>query len=87
LVVILTDGRANVGGDATRSPHEAALASAKALGATGIGTVFIDCSARPRPEGAALAAAMGARFVALPRLDARAVVAAVNSAQRTTGIN
>ena len=79
LVVILTDGRANVGGDATRSPHEAALASAKALGATGIATVFIDCSARPRPEGAALAAAMGARFVALPRLDAKAVVAAVNS--------
>ena len=87
LVVILTDGRANVGGDATRSPHEAALASARALGATGIGTVFIDCSARPRPEGAALAAAMGARFVALPRLDARAVVAAVNSSQRTTGID
>ena len=79
LVVILTDGRANVGGDTTRSPHEAALASARALGATGIATVFIDCSARPRPEGAALAAAMGARFVALPRLDARAVVAAVNS--------
>jgi magnesium chelatase subunit D len=81
LVVILTDGRANVGGDATRSPHEVALASAKALGMTGIACVFIDCSARPRPEGAALAAAMGARFVALPRLDARAVVAAVNSAR------
>ena len=81
LVVILTDGRANVGGDATRSPHEVALASAKALGMTGIATVFIDCSARPRPEGAALAAAMGARFVALPRLDAKAVVAAVNSAR------
>ena len=81
LIVILTDGRANVGGDATRSPHEVALASAKALGMTGIATVFIDCSARPRPEGAALAAAMGARFVALPRLDAKAVVAAVNSAR------
>ncbi|KAB7644866.1 magnesium chelatase subunit D [Polymorphobacter fuscus] len=80
LIVILTDGRANVGGDATRSPHEAALASARALGATGIASVFIDCSARPRPEGAALAAALGARFVALPRLDAKAVVAAVNSA-------
>lgn len=81
LVVILTDGRANVGGDATRTPQEAALASARGLGATGIASVFIDCSARPRPEGAALAAAMGARFVALPRLDAKAVVAAVNSAR------
>lgn len=80
LVVVLTDGRANVGGDTVRTPQEAALASARVLGGTGIATVFIDCSARARPEGAALAAAMGARFVALPRLDAKAVVAAVNAA-------
>ena len=78
LVVILTDGRANVSAPGT-VPQEAALASARALGATGIASVFIDCSARARPEGAALAAAMGSRFVALPRLDARAVVAAVNA--------
>ncbi|MBC7506933.1 MAG: VWA domain-containing protein [Sandarakinorhabdus sp.] len=77
LVVVLTDGRANVGGG-EKTPQEAALASARSLGATGIATVFIDCSTRARPEGAALAQAMGARFVALPRLDARAVVAAVN---------
>jgi magnesium chelatase subunit D len=80
LIVVLTDGRANVGGDATRSPHDAALASARALGSSGIASVFIDCSARPRPEGAAIATAMGARFVALPRVDAKAVVAAVNAA-------
>jgi len=86
LVVVLTDGRANVGGDAARSPQEAALASARGLGATGIASVFIDCSARPRPEGAALAAAMGARFVALPRVDAKAVVAAVNAAVNATGV-
>jgi magnesium chelatase subunit D len=79
LVVVLTDGRANVGGDTARSPQDAALASARGLGLSGIASVFIDCSARARPEGAALAAAMGARFVALPRLDARAVVAAVNA--------
>lgn len=79
LIVILTDGRANVGGAPGVSPQEAALASARALGATGLASVFIDCSARPRPEGAALAAAMGARFVALPRLDAKAVVAAVKA--------
>ena len=79
LVVVLTDGRANVGGDGTRSPHDAALASARALNSTGIASVFIDCSPRPRPEGAAIAAAMGARFVALPRVDAKAVVAAVNA--------
>ena len=80
LVVILTDGRANVGGGAGQSPHEAALASARALAASGLKAVFIDCSARPRPEGGQIATAMAARYVALPRLDARAVVAVVNTA-------
>jgi magnesium chelatase subunit D len=82
LVVMLTDGRANVGATPTLTPQEAALASARALGSSGIASVFIDCSARPRPEGGALAAAMAARYVALPRLDASAVVAAVNAAAR-----
>jgi magnesium chelatase subunit D len=80
LVVILTDGRANVGGSATQTPQQAALASAKILGDSGLASVFIDCSARPRPEGGQLAAAMSARYVALPRLDANAVVATVNAA-------
>ncbi len=72
LVVVLTDGRANVGqGD----PHAEALAAGKAFGA--LKSVFIDTGKRPRAEAAAIAAAMGARYVALPRLDARAVVAAV----------
>jgi magnesium chelatase subunit D len=79
LVVILTDGRANVGGGPGMTPHEAALASARAFATTGINSVFIDCSARPRPEGGQIATAMAARYVALPRLDARAVVAAVNA--------
>ncbi len=78
LIVVLTDGRANVGGTDALSPQAAALASARAIGTSGIASVFIDCSARARPDGAALAAAMNARFVALPRLDASAVVAAVN---------
>ncbi|MFZ4382097.1 MAG: VWA domain-containing protein [Sandarakinorhabdus sp.] len=84
LVVVLTDGRANVGGDATISPHEAALASARAYRMAGIAAVFIDCAPRPRPQGAELAAAMGARLVTLPRVDAKSVVAAVKAA--TTGV-
>jgi magnesium chelatase subunit D len=80
LVVVLSDGRANVGGDATISPQEAALAAARAYRAGGIPAVFIDCSPRPRPQGAELAAAMGARLVTLPRVDAKAVVAAVKAA-------
>jgi magnesium chelatase subunit D len=80
LIVILTDGRANVGGGNGQTPQQAALASAKVLGTTGLPSVFIDCSARPRPEGGQLATAMAARYVALPRLDAATVVAAVNAA-------
>ncbi|MCU0891148.1 MAG: magnesium chelatase subunit D [Sandarakinorhabdus sp.] len=80
LVVVLTDGRANVGGDANISPQDAALASARAYRVSGIAAVFIDCSPRPRPQGAELAAAMGARLVTLPRVDAKSVVAAVKAA-------
>jgi magnesium chelatase subunit D len=80
LVVVLTDGRANVGGNAGQSPQEAALAAARAYRGVGIPAVFIDCSPRPRPQGAELAAAMGARLVTLPRVDAKSVVAAVKAA-------
>ncbi|WP_188945761.1 VWA domain-containing protein [Polymorphobacter multimanifer] len=82
LIVILTDGRANVPDASGKPPQEAALAEARALATTGIRAVFIDCAARPRPEGPALAAAMGAPHVPLPRLDAKAVVAAVEVAQK-----
>ncbi len=78
LVVVLTDGRANVDA-AGRDPQEAALVSARGFAAAGLKSVFIDCGKRPRPEAAAIAHAMAARYVALPRLDARAVVAAVEA--------
>ncbi|WP_017667974.1 magnesium chelatase subunit D [Sandarakinorhabdus sp. AAP62] len=80
LVVVLTDGRANVGGSAGQSPQDAALASARAFRLSGVACVFIDCSPRPRPQGAELANAMGARLVTLPRVDAKSVVAAVKAA-------
>lgn len=82
LVVILTDGRANVADASGKPPQEAALGEARALAATGIACVFIDCSARPRPEGPALANAMQAPHVPLPKLDARDVVTAVETAQK-----
>jgi magnesium chelatase subunit D len=80
LVVVLTDGRANVGGGDGVTPQEAALQAARAFGATGLASVFIDCSPRPRPLGGELAQAMGARLVTLPRVDAQAVVNAVKAA-------
>jgi len=84
-LVVLTDGRANIAADgsALRPLAEAdATAAANAIGAAGIGAAFVDISARPRPEGAALAAAMGAHYLALPRADAATMHAAVTAARQ-----
>jgi magnesium chelatase subunit D len=82
LVVLLTDGRANVarngqGGRALAT--EDALASARAFAAGGTAALVIDTSPHPNPGAAALAAAMGARCVALPHAAADALSAAVRS--------
>ena len=85
FVVVLTDGRANIAADgrAVRAMAEAdAQAAARAIGATGIASAFVDISARPRPEGAALAALMRARYLPLPRADAATMHAAVHAAQQ-----
>ena len=74
FVVVLTDGRGNVAADGSTDAGAArrdAEAAAKEL--FGISGVLIDISARPREEGRAIAAAMGARFVALPRGNASAL--------------
>jgi magnesium chelatase subunit D len=83
-LVILTDGRANIAADgAPGRPQAAADAevAAKAISARGIDALVVDISARPGPEGAALAAALGGRFLALPRADARMIQAAINAVQ------
>lgn len=84
FVVVLTDGRANIAADgsAVRKTAEAdAEAAARAIGAAGIAAAFVDISARPRPEGAVLAAAMRARYLPLPRADAAAMHVAVSAVQ------
>ena len=74
FVVLLSDGRGNVGAEAT-------MPAAKSFGASGLGAVFVDISSRPRPEGAELAAAMRARYLPLPRADAATLSNAVKAAQ------
>ena len=66
-------GRAQAGEDA--------LAAARRFAAAGTQGVVIDISARPQPEAAAIAAAMRARYLALPRADARGVEQAVSALQ------
>jgi magnesium chelatase subunit D len=83
VAVVLTDGRANVARDGTpgRAAGEAdALAAARAVRAAELNTVLVDTSPRPQPAAAQLAAAMGARYLALPHADARALTAAVQAA-------
>ena len=75
LVVLLTDGRANIARDGSVGGAAAAdaLAAARRFCSDGVAAAFIDTATRPRPEGATLAAAMGARYAPLPRLDAAGV--------------
>ncbi|MEM7701840.1 MAG: magnesium chelatase subunit D [Pseudomonadota bacterium] len=83
-LVVLTDGRANIdreGKPGRKQAGEDAIASAKALARSGIDAIVIDISARAAREGAALAEAMNARFLALPRADARQIADAVSAAQ------
>jgi magnesium chelatase subunit D len=83
-LVILTDGRANIAADGSPGRPEAKLdaeAAAKAIFARGIDALVVDISARPGPEGAELARALGGRFLALPRADARMIQAAINAVQ------
>jgi magnesium chelatase subunit D len=83
-LVILTDGRANIAADGSPGRPQAAKdaeTAAKAIAARGIDSLVVDISARPGPEGAALAAALGGRFVALPRADARMLKQAIDAVQ------
>lgn len=83
-LVILTDGRANIAADGAPGRPQAktdAEAAARAILARGIDALVVDISARPGPEGAALASAMGGRFLALPRADARMLQQAINAVQ------
>lgn len=83
-LVILTDGRANIAADGSPGRPQAAAdaeAAARAIAARGIDALVVDISARPGPEGAALAQALGGRFLALPRADARMLQAAINAVQ------
>lgn len=86
FLILMTDGRANIARDGTPGRVQAdedAKASAKQLGFSGIKSVVIDIAARPRDDARLLAAAMGANYAALPRVDAqamRSIVTTLNAA-------
>lgn len=83
VVVLLTDGRANVtraGEGGRQQAQQDALNAATRLRALGAQTLLVDTSVRPEPAAAALAVAMGARYLALPQADAATLSGAVAQA-------
>ncbi|MEM6909228.1 MAG: magnesium chelatase subunit D [Pseudomonadota bacterium] len=84
-IVVLTDGRANIDADGApgrKQAGEDAQTAAKAIARSGIDGLIVDISARPGREGPALAQAMGARFLALPRADAATLHQAIAQSQQ-----
>jgi magnesium chelatase subunit D len=87
-LVILTDGRANLdanGQPGRKQANEDAEAAARVIARAGYDALVVDISARPGREGPALAQAMEARFLALPRADARALHQAISAIQPGRG--
>ncbi|MEY2620121.1 MAG: magnesium chelatase ATPase subunit [Pseudomonadota bacterium] len=83
VVVMLTDGRANIARDGTPGRERAAqdaLAAAAALRTCGASTLLLDTSPQPQAGAQALAQHMGAAYLPLPHADARAMSTAVRLA-------
>jgi magnesium chelatase subunit D len=84
-VIVLTDGRANIGRDGGQGrsrAEEDAISAARQLRAAGIAAVLVDTSPRPGISGETFAREMGARYLPLPHADAatlsKAVLASVS---------
>jgi magnesium chelatase subunit D len=83
VVVLLTDGRANVtrSGEGGRTQaEEEALGAARLLRGAGIAALLIDTSPRAHPLAQRLAGEMRARYLPLPYADAATVSRAVQAA-------
>ena len=80
LLVVLTDGKANVGLDGSPGRERAmadAQAVARQLRAASIRSLLIDSSPRAQPAARTLAEALGAEYVALPHADARVIAGSI----------
>jgi magnesium chelatase subunit D len=83
VVVLLTDGRANVSRDGKPGREHAqhdALAAARQWRATGATALLLDTAPHPAPQARAIAEAMGAVYLPLPHADASTLSQAVRLA-------
>jgi magnesium chelatase subunit D len=82
-IALLTDGRGNIAlngaPDRAQADTDATLIG-RAVQAAGLSAVVIDTGTRPQPALAALAAAMRAPYIALPRADAHRLSAVLGQA-------
>ncbi len=80
VIVLLTDGRANVARDgmAGREQAEAdALSAGRAVRAAGVTAMLVDTAQRPQPAAERFAREMGARYLPLPYANAATLSTAV----------
>ena len=85
MIVLLTDGRANVarnGSGGREQAHTEAMKAARQLAALELPVLFIDTSPKPQSVAAELAASMRARYLPLPHAGSAAVTQAVRIASR-----
>lgn len=83
ILIIMTDGRANVARDGTGGrarANEDALSAARLVRSVEITSLVIDTSPRPQQQGRDLAVEMGARYLPLPHADATSLSHAVRAA-------
>jgi len=83
LVVLLTDGRANIGRDGNPGAARAqadAMDAARAMRATGISCILLDTAPRPQAAARALAEAARAVYLAMPLAGAQRMSGAINAA-------
>ena len=82
VLILMTDGRANVARDGTGGrtrAGEEALAAARLVRSLEITALLIDTSPRPQPQGRELAKEMGAVYLPLPHADANSLSQAVRA--------
>ena len=82
LLVLLTDGRANVARDGSGGrvkAGEEALTCARLVLAAGVAALLVDISPHPQPQARELAQAMGGIYLPLPHADAGRLSAAVKA--------
>lgn len=83
VVILLTDGRANVARDGSGGrarAEEDALAAARGLRAAGLAVLVLDIAPQPQPLARRLAAEMAAHYLPMPFGNAAAMSAAAQAA-------